>query len=77
MTAKDMFEEASVKFVKDDGNLIIYNDFGTLIRFNRRFKVVEFVVSIPTYEEDNVEYDCEIDVIQAITQQMKELGWIE
>ena len=77
MTAKEMFEKARVKPVKDDGNLIIYNDYGTLIRFNRKFKLVEFVVSIPTYEEESVEYDCESDVFLAITQQMKELGWIE
>ena len=77
MNAKEMFEQARVKFIKDDGNLIIYSDYGVLIRFNRRFKLVEYVVSVPTDEYDSVEYDCEIDVLQAITQQMKELGWIE
>ena len=77
MTAKEMFKQAKVKFIKDDGNSIIYNDYGTLIRFNRKYKLVEYVVPVPTDEYDSVEYDCEIDVLQAITQQMKELGWIE
>jgi hypothetical protein len=76
MTAKEMFEIEKVKFINETDRYIVYNDGGVIISFDKKYKTICFTKEIDTYRS-TTDYDADFMVIVAITQQMKELGWIE
>ena len=78
MTAKEMFETLGYKYsTKTDYGSLVYRqyDFNTELGL----KVTFFKDKSFEVESLNRHFDCAIslDLYRAITQQMKELGWLE
>jgi hypothetical protein len=83
MTAKQMFEAEGYKLHVDDVMFTIYvQDVvweGQPVRLAVSFyKLIDlrYTVSRIDYGVIQSEYHCDIPLYKAITQQMKELGWI-
>lgn len=83
MTAKEMFEKLGYEEFENDKSFIQYRDDShgdgdyAFVRFNHMWKEYE-TGYYDGYETKNEEtYTVSIELHQAITQQMKELGWIE
>lgn len=74
MTAEQMFEELGYK-KSTDIDAIAYSEKleGTFYHFEITFDLLEKEIAIGT----NMEYVIENDLLQAIIQQAKELGWLE
>lgn len=74
MTAKEMFEELGYKYEKVVDTIIYSQNFGYSkieIRFNLGLRLVEFEA------DKDIRFTFEVNEIQAINQQCKELGWLE
>jgi len=68
MTAKEMFEALGWKIVQDDKYIIEY----TITKHYPSILIFHLV-----YKEYHCNNAISVDTNQAITQKMKELGWIE
>lgn len=71
MTARDMFEELGYKKNVENGKITYSQDFGSGY-FEIIFDLSENEIEIET----NMEVVIENDLLPAINQQCKELGWI-
>lgn len=69
-SAREMFEELGYKKICDDANYIIYNFEGV---FEIRFYKSQQDFSI--YYEEEIYNTIDIEELQAINQQINELGW--
>ena len=83
MTAKEMFEKLGYKLIQNDIYKIVYQDNwlddGSHIRieFDLQFKHFNPIFTNKPYLKTDTFMDIDVPLFLAITQQMKELGWIE
>ena len=76
MNAKEMFEKLGYKLVEDiwNNNLFRYK----YIQYELVFDLIEKTYAFIQTDDDYYGYaSVDLDFHQAITQQMKELGWID
>lgn len=71
MTAKEMFEEIGYEIIQSDENKINYSNGNFYIEFDLKYR--EYMSC--SYNDDLLPITLEEH--KAITQQMKELGWLD
>ena len=71
MTAREMFEELGYKKNVENGKITYSQDFGS-----GYFEIIFYLSEIEIEIETNMEVVIEDDLLLAINQQCKELGWI-
>ena len=75
--AERMFEELGYGLTREDGNYLVYvrnDNFNWVISFNLRDK--KYNLELTNYFGDFQKFIISYKLHEAITQQMKELGWI-
>ena len=72
MSAKDMFEKLGYEKIQDDVNWLIYS-------FQKVFKICFYKPQQDLQIDclDNIYNTIDMDELQAINQQVKELGWLD
>lgn len=80
MKAKEMFKELGYELRKYTDGTILYRGYGDIfIEFDCRNTFVKVYELLNTSSDDTIKVPAylTVDEIQAINQQVKELGWIE
>ena len=75
MTAKEMFEKLGYKQEKDTNEFITYSDKGIIITFCKYTQSYS-TKYLDYFTGDTTSYFVDVKDHLAITEQMKELGWI-
>ena len=73
-----MFNELGYGLTREDGNYLVYvrnDNFNWVISFNLRDK--KYNLELTNYFGDFQKFIISYKLHEAITQQMKELGWLE
>ena len=76
--AEKMFNELGYGLTREDGNYLVYvrnDNFNWVISFNLRDK--KYNLELTNYFGDFQKFIISYKLHEAITQQIKELGWLE
>ena len=79
MSAKEMFEELGFELVYENSNRLIYRDkVNKVIIFTLCLKEYSAFIDRNNLDSEDAEYySINMDLLKAINQQCKELGWFD